>query len=669
MSIKKRGMAAFAAFFLIALAAPKSPCRISAEELAADRLIRVNILSKPLRLLQEGKIDPVRLSFPEGARVEEPRGSIGPPIREARIEPLPGGWGLSTDIVGFKGQFSLVMDTSGPDRSFEARVGNELRRYPLPLTIRAGAGKIELVVTESLSRYALDAARAEYGPVPPHSEEALDALALLIAVRLKGPRRAHEGFDACDLAHCVVYRGLAGPADAHAHAWRIDPGSLPCGAHFHAGCGGRTLGEHVFGRAGAPCGGVSDRLVETATALCGPGDWRARIGAAELPPILSIRDTTQKAGVTLQIDEPSRRVDIRYGGSLYSFAAEDFRLRVNRRKGWNFLKSNDYIVETSSEANEKAFVFTGRGSGHGAGLCQHGALELARLGFSRYEILAHYYPGIRFERGDARVSVSPPEVSYVLFDTASGAITEASHPAFEHRKLPAGSIFKLFVALHCAVERPDLFDAYRYRCAGRAGPPLPERCWTPEGHGETGMEGALANSCNLFFASLHSEIGMASLRRFCASLVKAGIRVELPPVSGPDEFARLLAGLDYRVRFSVRDAIALARLVYPDAPPNPALRLSGERRDIIARALFQTMISGTAGNDMAKRPADANAAPWGKTATVLSGSNRLAGYGLFLGGAGDRAVFVALRGGTGARAAQAALGILGRTKGALSEKK
>ncbi|MDI9424115.1 MAG: hypothetical protein QM472_04680, partial [Spirochaetota bacterium] len=66
MAIKKRGMAALAAFFLIALAAPKSPCRISAEELAADRLIRVNILSKPLRLLQEGKIDPVRLSFPEG---------------------------------------------------------------------------------------------------------------------------------------------------------------------------------------------------------------------------------------------------------------------------------------------------------------------------------------------------------------------------------------------------------------------------------------------------------------------------------------------------------------------------------------------------------------------------------------------------------------------------
>jgi stage II sporulation protein D len=39
------------------------------------------------------------------------------------------------------------------------------------------------------------------------------------------------------------------------------------------------------------------------------------------------------------------------------------------------------------------FAFAGRGSGHGAGLCQWGAAGFAREGKGYREILAHYYPG------------------------------------------------------------------------------------------------------------------------------------------------------------------------------------------------------------------------------------------------------------------------------------
>jgi stage II sporulation protein D len=38
-------------------------------------------------------------------------------------------------------------------------------------------------------------------------------------------------------------------------------------------------------------------------------------------------------------------------------------------------------------------VFTGRGWGHGVGLCQWGAYEMAKQGFSYKEILSYYYPG------------------------------------------------------------------------------------------------------------------------------------------------------------------------------------------------------------------------------------------------------------------------------------
>ncbi len=42
--------------------------------------------------------------------------------------------------------------------------------------------------------------------------------------------------------------------------------------------------------------------------------------------------------------------------------------------------------------------FLGSGSGHGVGLCQWGASELARRGRSYRQILAHYYPGTNLRR-------------------------------------------------------------------------------------------------------------------------------------------------------------------------------------------------------------------------------------------------------------------------------
>ncbi len=43
--------------------------------------------------------------------------------------------------------------------------------------------------------------------------------------------------------------------------------------------------------------------------------------------------------------------------------------------------------------NGKEVVFSGKGYGHGVGLSQWGALEMAKQGMNYREILAHYYPG------------------------------------------------------------------------------------------------------------------------------------------------------------------------------------------------------------------------------------------------------------------------------------
>lgn len=41
-----------------------------------------------------------------------------------------------------------------------------------------------------------------------------------------------------------------------------------------------------------------------------------------------------------------------------------------------------------------SFVFTGKGYGHGVGMSQHGAMEMAKLGFNYEDIIKHYYSGV-----------------------------------------------------------------------------------------------------------------------------------------------------------------------------------------------------------------------------------------------------------------------------------
>jgi stage II sporulation protein D len=75
-------------------------------------------------------------------------------------------------------------------------------------------------------------------------------------------------------------------------------------------------------------------------------------------------------------------------------SASSFRFALGRALGWNTLKSDWYDVTTSGDH----FVFSGRGTGHGVGLCQTGAAEMARQGKTYREILTFYYPGAELGR-------------------------------------------------------------------------------------------------------------------------------------------------------------------------------------------------------------------------------------------------------------------------------
>jgi stage II sporulation protein D len=64
------------------------------------------------------------------------------------------------------------------------------------------------------------------------------------------------------------------------------------------------------------------------------------------------------------------------------------------------LREQLFVIDRKYDSGGRitSFVFTGRGWGHGVGMCQVGAYGLAKQGLSHTEILKTYYSGIELTR-------------------------------------------------------------------------------------------------------------------------------------------------------------------------------------------------------------------------------------------------------------------------------
>jgi len=67
----------------------------------------------------------------------------------------------------------------------------------------------------------------------------------------------------------------------------------------------------------------------------------------------------------------------------------------NIRRVFSFIPSNLFTI---NKISDDLWILKGGGFGHGVGLSQSGAIEMAELGFSYEEILNHYYRGAKLEK-------------------------------------------------------------------------------------------------------------------------------------------------------------------------------------------------------------------------------------------------------------------------------
>ncbi len=122
--------------------------------------------------------------------------------------------------------------------------------------------------------------------------------------------------------------------------------------------------------------------------------WERRIPAEEIEKSLDISGFKDIKIASYTVTKRVKAVDIIHARGVLTMKATDLRKML----GWNRLPSTDFTV---SQEDGMA-VFEGRGYGHGVGLCQWSALQMARDGKSYRDILSYFYPGTTLEKYEDR---------------------------------------------------------------------------------------------------------------------------------------------------------------------------------------------------------------------------------------------------------------------------
>jgi stage II sporulation protein D len=261
--------------------------------------------------------------------------------------------------------------------------------YDDDFIIKAGNNRIQIYNKLDMEKYIAAVIEAEGGNHAPLEYYKAQAVLVRTYTIKNMFKHAEEDFNLCDEVHCQAYKGRSSQNPEILEATRltagtvlIDRDSILVMSPFHSNCGGETSAAGLVWQKDLPyLQPVKDPFCTSST----HANWSAKISRDKWISFLN----------TL----PDKRPD--NGNANYSFSTihrtktvhvngMDLSLRAIRE--YFNLKSNFFSLQD----NGGELVFTGHGSGHGAGMCQEGAMEMARVGYTWPDIIHFYFQNIVF---------------------------------------------------------------------------------------------------------------------------------------------------------------------------------------------------------------------------------------------------------------------------------
>lgn len=279
------------------------------------------------------------------------------------------------------------------------------KKLPGQVVIRNTSSQLIVIARISFENYLTGVVQGELPSAP---GEALKAQAIASrSYALKNLRRhKNEGFDFCDSTHCQYYRGFVPPGTPHHRAVRetlgmvLTIGGQPVQCFYHSTCGGETSpAQSVFGSFCPGITSIKDSPSPGKPPFCSSSHhfrWKLVIPDEKLNRILSGEPDYSylkkiEKIIVLKTGPGGRVENLTLVGKdkQKNVSGYDFWQMMGDNFGWGKFKSSWFRVKKVGNN----FVFTGRGLGHGVGMCQEGAINMAQKGYTYKQILKHYFPG------------------------------------------------------------------------------------------------------------------------------------------------------------------------------------------------------------------------------------------------------------------------------------
>ncbi len=269
------------------------------------------------------------------------------------------------------------------------------------LKIKSFPGSLQVLNVTSAESYLPGVVRAEAGKYGPPDYFRAQAVVARTYVYRNINRHELDGYNLCDDTHCQVYPGMISEVpivDAcHSTAGQVlvNRDSMLIVAAFHGNCGGITATSADVWLADYPY------LVSVNDPWCGysaSSTWNKSIPLSDWNSFLRSKGIAPGEETALYSNPgsgPVRKMDRSVAGR--HITSEEIRIRFGLRSA--------YFSLTPAGGS---ILVSGRGYGHGVGLCQDGAKAMAEKKVTYDKITGFYYPGTRItDIKNARRPVRP----------------------------------------------------------------------------------------------------------------------------------------------------------------------------------------------------------------------------------------------------------------------
>jgi stage II sporulation protein D len=262
-------------------------------------------------------------------------------------------------------------------------------KYTEILLISAKQNKLSIINKLTTVNYIVGVLRGEIGYDKPFNSYIV--MAILAQTYAEGYNSRHriENFNLCDQTHCQVFKGYFKYAPYHQAAELaknrivLDASGNIIEGLFHSNCGGKTQNsEDVWRNDLSYCKSINDSFCLNQK----NSNWSKSFSIYDFCLKLNIPyNISQTADFdfcnNIQFKNDAREKEIFIGKKTFNTIY--IRTQLNLKSDWfNLTCAGDSVL------------ISGKGFGHGVGLCQEGAIEMAKQGCNEDEIIHYYFRNV-----------------------------------------------------------------------------------------------------------------------------------------------------------------------------------------------------------------------------------------------------------------------------------